>query len=58
MFNKPFFYVVFTGEIKKADTFNKCLKKLKMRAEYLRFFIIYNFKAENLYLVNKVLFFF
>ena len=33
---KPFFYVVSTGEIEKADTFSRRLRELGVRAGYLR----------------------
>ncbi len=54
MLGKPFFHVVFTGEMEKADTFSRCLRELGVRAGYLRPFIIHDFRAEGLYLVGRV----
>jgi len=56
MLNKFFFYVVSINKIEKINIFNKYLKKLKVHIKYLRFSIIYNFKAKSLYFVNKVFF--
>ena len=50
--SKPFFHVIFTEKIKKADIFSKRLKKLKVRAGYLRPLTIYDFKIEGLYFVD------
>ncbi len=35
--------------------FSRRLKKLEVRAKYLQFLIIYNFKTKNLYFVNRIL---
>ena len=58
MLNIFFFHVVFINEMKKVNIFSKRLKKLKERVKYLRFFSIYDFKTESLYLINKILSFF
>lgn len=52
VFDKFFFHVVFIDEMKKVDIFNKRLRKLRERIEYLRFLIIYDFRTKNLYLVR------
>lgn len=51
---KPFFHVVSTGEIEKADTFSRRLRELGVRAGYLRPPAIDDFRAEGLYLVGRV----
>ena len=43
--DKFFFHVVFIEKMKKVNIFSRRLKKLRMRVKYLRFFIIYDFKA-------------
>jgi len=53
--SKPFFHVVFIDEMEKADTFSRRLRKLRVRAGYLRPPIIHDFRAEGLYLVDRVL---
>lgn len=55
--DKPFFHVIFTEEMEKADTFSRRLRKLEVRAEYLRPLIIHDFRAEDLYLVDMFPFF-
>ena len=50
--DKPFFYVISTGEIEKADTFSRRLRELGTRAGYLRPPTIHDFRAEGLYLVG------
>lgn len=51
---KPFFHVVSTGEMEKADTFSRRLRELGVRAGYLRPSTIHDFRAEGLYLVGRV----
>lgn len=51
---KPFFHVVSTGEMEKADTFSRRLRELGVRAGYLRPPTIHDFRAEGLYLVGRV----
>ncbi len=55
VFGKLFFYVVFINKIKKVNIFSRRLKESEVRAKYLQFLIIYNFKIKNLYFVNRVL---
>lgn len=55
MLSKLFFYVIFIDKIKKADIFSRRLRELRMRVGYLQFSIVYNFRTENLYLVNRIL---
>ena len=50
--DKPFFYVICTGEMDKADTFSRCLRELGTRAGYLRPPTIHDFRAGGLYLVG------
>ena len=50
--NKPFFYMISTGEIEKADTFSRRLRELGIRTGYLRCPTIYDFRAEGLYLIG------
>lgn len=49
---KPFFRVISTGEIEKADTFSRRLRELGIRAGYLRTPTIHDFRAEGLYLIS------
>jgi len=51
---KPFFHVVSTGDMEKADTFSRRLRELGVRAGYLRPPTIHDFRAEGLYLVGRV----
>jgi len=51
---KPFFHVVFIGEMEKVDTFSRRLRELRVRVGYLRPPIIHDFRAEGLYLVGRV----
>ncbi len=50
--DKPFFHVISTGEIKKADIFSRRLRELGVHAGYLRPPTIHDFRAEGLYLVG------
>ncbi|KAL2050086.1 hypothetical protein ABVK25_009696 [Lepraria finkii] len=50
--DKPFFHVLSTGEMEKADTFSRRLRELGIRAGYLRPPTIHDFRAEGLYLVG------
>lgn len=50
--SKPFFYIISTGEIEKADTFSRRLRELGIRAGYLRTPTICDFRAESLYLIS------
>lgn len=52
--SKLFFHVVFIDEMKKVNIFSRRLRKLRVRVEYLRFLIIHDFRAESLYLVDRV----
>ena len=52
MLDKPFFHVILTGKMEKADTFSRRLRELGIRAGYLRCLIIHNFRAEGLYLIG------
>ncbi len=53
--SKPFFHVVSIDEMEKVDTFNRRLRELGVRVEYLRLPTIHDFRAEGLYLVGRVL---
>lgn len=56
--DKLFFFVISSEEMKKIDMFSRCLRKLEIRAEYLRLSIIHDFRAESLYLVDMCSLFF
>lgn len=49
---KPFFHVISTGKMEKADTFSRRLRELGIRAKYLRAPTIHDFRAEGLYLIG------
>ena len=53
--DKPFFHVISTAEMEKADTFSRRLRELGVRAGYLRPPTIHDFRAEGLYLVGMLL---
>lgn len=53
--DKPFFHVISTGEMEKADTFSRRLRELGVRAGYLRCPTIHDFRAEGLYLIDVFL---
>lgn len=53
--SKPFFHVISTGEIEKADTFSRRLRELGIRAGYLQPPTIHDFRAEGLYLISLFL---
>lgn len=53
---KPFFHVISTGEMEKADTFSRRLRELGIRAGYLRCPTIHDFRAEGLYLIGVFLY--
>ena len=53
--DKPFFYMISTGEMEKADTFSRCLRELGLRAGYLRCPTIHDFRAEGLYFIGMFL---
>ncbi|MCJ1484938.1 hypothetical protein MMC06_005111, partial [Schaereria dolodes] len=48
---KPFFHMISTSEMEKADTFSRRLRELGIRAGYLRPPTIHDFRAEGLYLI-------
>lgn len=50
--DKPFFHVISTGGMEKADTLSRRLRELGVRAGYLRSPTIHDFRAEGLYLVG------
>lgn len=50
--DKPFFHVISTGEMEKADTLSRPLRELGVRAGYLRPPTIHDFRAEGLYPVG------
>lgn len=50
--DKPFFHLISTGEMEKADTLGRRLRELGVRAGYPRTPTIYDFRAEGLYLVG------
>ncbi|KAK3169331.1 hypothetical protein OEA41_008714 [Lepraria neglecta] len=52
--SKPFFQVISNGEMEKADTFSRRLRELGVRAGYLRPPTIHDFRAEGLYLIDKL----
>ncbi len=55
----PFFSVISSGKMEKAETFSRRLRELGVRAGYLRPPTIHDFRAEGLYLVGMCpLFFF
>jgi len=53
--DRPFFPVISTGEMEKADTFSRRLRELGIRAGYLRCPTIHDFRAEGLYLIGMFL---
>lgn len=50
--DKPFFHVISTGEMEKADICRRRLRELGVGARYLRPPTIHDFRAEGLYLVG------
>jgi len=53
--DKLFFHVISIDEMEKIDIFSRRLRKLSIRAKYLRCSIIHDFRAKRLYLVDVFL---